>query len=89
MKGQDILQNTAVIVLVFTEVNIYLIDNTLGLNFHLITVNRQMLSDLITNRQNRKKFNRQPSIRGTQREYSSNPHKHSIVENILVFKRWI
>ena len=27
------------------------------------------------------------SIRGTQREYSSNPLKHSIVERILVFKR--
>ena len=89
MKGQDILQNTAVIVLVFTEVNIYLIDNTLGLNFLLITVNRQMLSHLITNRQNRKKFNRQPSNRDTQREYSSKPLKHSIVESILVFKRWI
>ena len=27
------------------------------------------------------------TIRGTQREYSSKPHKHSIVERILVFKR--
>ena len=27
------------------------------------------------------------SIRGTQREYSSKPLKHSIVERILVFKR--
>ena len=26
-------------------------------------------------------------IRGTQREYSSKPHKHSIVERTLVFKR--
>ena len=25
--------------------------------------------------------------RGTQREYSSEPHKHSIVERTLVFKR--
>ena len=25
-------------------------------------------------------------IRGTQREYSSKPHKHSIVERTLVFK---
>jgi len=25
--------------------------------------------------------------RGTQREYSSKPHKHSIVERTLVFKR--
>ena len=28
-------------------------------------------------------------VRGTQREYSSKPLKHSIVEGILVFKRWI
>ena len=28
-------------------------------------------------------------IRGTQREYSSKPLKHSIVERILVFKREI
>ena len=27
------------------------------------------------------------NIRGTQREYSSKPLKHSIVERILVFKR--
>ena len=26
-------------------------------------------------------------FRGTQREYSSKPHKHSIVERTLVFKR--
>ena len=26
-------------------------------------------------------------IRGTQREYSSKPHKHSIVERTLVFKQ--
>ena len=26
-------------------------------------------------------------IRGTQREYSSKPRKHSIVKSILVFKR--
>ena len=25
--------------------------------------------------------------RGTQREYSSKPHKHSIVERTVVFKR--
>ena len=28
-----------------------------------------------------------PKSRGTQREYSSKPHKHSIVERTLVFKR--
>ena len=28
-----------------------------------------------------------PIYRGTQREYSSKPLKHSIVERILVFKR--
>ena len=27
------------------------------------------------------------SLRGTQREYSSKPRKHSIVKRILVFKR--
>ena len=27
--------------------------------------------------------------RGTQREYSSKPLKHSIVKRVLVFKRWI
>ena len=27
--------------------------------------------------------------RGTQREYSSKPLKHSIIERILVIKRWI
>ena len=29
------------------------------------------------------------SVRGTQREYSSKPLKHSIVKRILVFKQWI
>ena len=28
-------------------------------------------------------------IRGTQRENSSKPLKHSIVKRVLVFKRWI
>ena len=28
-------------------------------------------------------------IRGTQREYSSKPLKHSIVKRVLVFKRWM
>ena len=28
-------------------------------------------------------------LRGTQREYSSKPLKHSIVKRVLVFKRWI
>ena len=28
-------------------------------------------------------------VRGTQREYSSKPHKHSIVERTLVFKQYI
>ena len=27
------------------------------------------------------------AVRGTQREYSSKPHKHSIVERTLVFKQ--
>ena len=27
--------------------------------------------------------------RGTQREYSSKPLKHSIVKRVLVFKQWI
>ena len=36
--------------------------------------------------QNRAKNNRL-YIRGTQREYGSKPHKHSIVKRILVFKR--
>ena len=27
--------------------------------------------------------------RGTQREYSLKPLKHSIVKRVLVFKRWI
>ena len=30
---------------------------------------------------------RQAECRGTQREYSSKPLKHSIVERLLVFKR--
>ena len=30
---------------------------------------------------------KQSQIRGTQREYSSKPLKHSIVKRILVFKR--
>ena len=29
------------------------------------------------------------TIRGTQREYSSKPLKHSIVKRVLEFKRWI
>ena len=29
------------------------------------------------------------NVRGTQREYSSKPHKHSIDERTLVFKRQI
>ena len=33
------------------------------------------------------KTKRQLENRGTQREYSSKPLKHSIVERILVFKR--
>ena len=28
-------------------------------------------------------------LRGTQREYSSKPLKHSIVKRVLVFKQWI
>ena len=28
-------------------------------------------------------------VRGTQREYSSKPLKHSIVKRVLVFKQWI
>ena len=28
-------------------------------------------------------------VRGTQREYSSKPLKHSIVKRVLVFQRWI
>ena len=32
-------------------------------------------------------FDSLTKLRGTQREYSSKPLKHSIVERILVFKR--
>ena len=32
-------------------------------------------------------FGNKTTFRGTQREYSSKPHKHSIVERTLVFKR--
>ena len=28
-------------------------------------------------------------VRGTQREHSSKPLKHSIVKRVLAFKRWI
>ena len=33
------------------------------------------------------KLTKEVRARGTQREYSSKPHKHSMVERILVFKR--
>ena len=33
------------------------------------------------------KYLKQQAPRGTQREYSAKPPKHSIVERILVFKR--
>ena len=36
---------------------------------------------------NKRQFVALSSVRGTQREYSSKPHKQSIVERTLVFKR--
>ena len=51
--------------------------NVLGDHQHGLRSNRSCETQLINTMEHR----------GTQREYSSKPLKHSIVERILVFKR--
>ena len=50
-------------------------------------IKRRTLSNTHLSSSIRNKSSFYTSNRGTQREYSSNPLKHSIVERILVFKR--
>ena len=66
-------------------------DASKHLTFNLLCILLQEANKQLTiqckNKSGRSLAYKYSRLRGTQREYSSKPHKHSIVERTLVFKR--